>query len=74
MIDVPPHRPPEVREIAAWFDHDHLPHGPARAVSAMCEVLADEVIGGTPDSAELTAGLRKLLEAKDCFVRAALGT
>lgn len=25
-----------------------------------------------PDGPELTAGLRKLLEAKDCFVRAAL--
>ena len=26
-----------------------------------------------PDGAEKSAGLRKLLEAKDCFVRAALG-
>lgn len=25
-----------------------------------------------PDGPELTAGLRKLLEAKDCFVRASL--
>lgn len=25
-----------------------------------------------PDGPELTAGLRKLLEAKDCFVRAAV--
>jgi hypothetical protein len=25
-----------------------------------------------PEGAELTAGLRKLLEAKDCFVRSAL--
>jgi hypothetical protein len=25
-----------------------------------------------PDGPELTVGLRKLLEAKDCFVRAAL--
>jgi hypothetical protein len=25
-----------------------------------------------PDSAEKSAGLRKLLEAKDCFVRASL--
>ncbi len=25
-----------------------------------------------PDGPELTAGLRKLLEAKDCFIRAAL--
>jgi len=26
-----------------------------------------------PDGAEKSAGLRKLLEAKDCFVRAKLG-
>lgn len=30
------------------------------------------VINTLPDGPELTAGLRKLLEAKDCFVRAAL--
>ncbi len=29
---------------------------------------------GLPDGPELTAGLRKLVEAKDCFVRAALDT
>ena len=31
--------------------------------------LMDEVL---PDGAEKSAGLRKLLEAKDCFVRANL--
>lgn len=31
-----------------------------------------DVVAQTPDGPELTAGLRKLLEAKDCFVRAAL--
>ena len=29
-------------------------------------------VGEVEDGPELTAGLRKLLEAKDCFVRAAL--
>jgi hypothetical protein len=33
--------------------------------------LADS-LAGKLDGPELTAGLRKLLEAKDCFVRAAL--
>jgi hypothetical protein len=28
------------------------------------------MINNLPDGTELTAGLRKLLEAKDCFVRA----
>lgn len=31
-----------------------------------------DVIEDLPDSPELTTGLRKLLEAKDCFVRAAI--
>jgi hypothetical protein len=34
--------------------------------------LAEAMIVELPDGPELTAGLRKLLEAKDCFVRAAL--
>ena len=36
-------------------------------------LAAEEVLAAVPfDSAELTAGLRKLLEVQDCFVRAAL--
>lgn len=34
--------------------------------------LALEMVENLPDSPELTAGLRKLLEAKDCFVRCAV--
>lgn len=34
--------------------------------------VALNMVEGLPDSPELTAGLRKLLEAKDCFVRAAV--
>jgi hypothetical protein len=34
--------------------------------------LAEAMIRDLPDGPELSAGLRKLLEAKDCFVRAAL--
>jgi hypothetical protein len=41
-------------------------------VSKPCGGLAEEMIRVLPDGPELTAGLRKLLEAKDCFVRAAL--
>lgn len=42
------------------------------AVSKACEALAADLVWTLPDGPELTAGLRKLLEAKDCFVRAAL--
>ena len=34
--------------------------------------LARELDAQLPDGAEKSAGLRKLLEAKDCFVRATL--
>jgi hypothetical protein len=40
--------------------------------SRACAALADEMIHTLPAGPELTVGLRKLLEAKDCFVRAAI--
>ncbi len=42
------------------------------SVSRACCSLASFMAAHLPDGPELTAGLRKLLEAKDCFVRAAL--
>ena len=54
-----------------WFGGDHLP-APLQAVSAMCAELAEQVDTLLPESDEKTAGLRHLLEAKDCFVRARL--
>ena len=65
-------RHPGVAQIAQYFDYGHLPLGPLRGVSADCAELAESLIESLPDGPELTAGLRKLLEAKDCFVRAAL--
>ena len=54
-----------------YFEHAHLPPH-LQAVSQPCGDLAREMDGKLPECAETTAGLRKLLEAKDCFVRAAL--
>lgn len=65
-------RNPAVAGIARWFDYDHLPAGLPRDLSARCADLAGHVLAELPDSPELTAGLRKLLEAKDCFVRAGI--
>jgi hypothetical protein len=65
-------RHPGTAGIARYFTFDHLPAGPLRDTSEACHNLADGMIGRLPDGPELTAGLRKLLEAKDCFVRAAL--
>lgn len=42
------------------------------SIAQAAERLAAEMVDALPDGPELTAGLRKLLEAKDCFVRAAL--
>ena len=60
------------RQIARWFSYSHLISSEAYAVSRECHEFAETMIDELPDGPELTAGLRKLLEAKDCFVRAAL--
>ena len=59
---------PGLRRYFAW---EHLPPH-LQGISMPCAELADEMIQELPDGPELTTGLRKLLEAKDCFVRAAL--
>ena len=59
-------------EIVRWFASEHLPEFLKRT-SEECERLAlymDEHLSS--QSPEKEAGLRKLLEAKDCFVRARL--
>ena len=66
-------RHPGTVSIARYFAYEHL-KTPLRGVSQQCHDLADDMIGQLPDGPELTTGLRKLLEAKDCFVRAALDT
>lgn len=57
--------------IIKYFTYQHLPPKLQAVSQAMSEValLMD---GELPDCAEKSAGLRKLLEAKDCFVRAKL--
>lgn len=58
-------------EILKFFAFTHL-REPLRNVSRPIAHLALAIVDTIPKSAERTAGLRKLLEAKDCFVRAAL--
>lgn len=57
--------------ILKYFVSDHLPSH-LRGVSSDVEALAEAMDEYLPNCAEKSAGLRKLLEAKDCFVRAAL--
>jgi hypothetical protein len=67
-------RHPGVTHFDDLFTTDHLPERLA-PVSAACRDLAETVLAYLPDDGpELTAGLRKLLEAKDCFVRHAVLT
>lgn len=64
-------RHPATVQIARYFAWSHLPEHLA-AVSRPVGELALAMIAVLPDGPELTAGLRKLLEGKDCLVRAAL--
>ncbi|NUO43721.1 MAG: hypothetical protein HOV82_16995 [Streptomyces sp.] len=66
-------RHPGTTHLLRFFEYDHLPPH-LQAVSASCGDLAQHMAVALPDGPELKTGLRKLLEAKDCFVRAALNT
>lgn len=57
--------------IMRFFDYQHLPEQLQRVSRDLCDV-ARKLDEQLPASAEKSAGLRKLLEAKDCFVRATL--
>jgi hypothetical protein len=64
---------PAAADLLRYFDYAHLPPHLQRVsmpAADLAERMCDEL--GDHGGAELTAGLRKLLEAKDCFVRAAL--
>ena len=62
---------PSARALLTFFEFHHLPPHLAE-VSKKCYGLAHLLIEDCGNNAEFTAGLRKLLEAKDCFVRSAL--
>jgi len=64
-------RHPSTTHLLRYFEYSHLPER-LQGFSAPFAELAHEVVDHLPDGPELTAGLRKLLEAKDCIVRAAV--
>ena len=68
MTDTPRHAS---TQLLRYFDSSHL-HGPLADISRQVGALARDMVAQLPDGPELSAGLRKLLEAKDCLVRAAL--
>ena len=54
-----------------YFDYEHLPEK-LQSVSKPIGEVARQLNDSLPEGEEKSAGLRKLLEAKDCLVRAAL--
>jgi hypothetical protein len=54
-----------------WLEHDHLTPDLQAVVKPIFE-LGMKLDDDLPEGPEKTAGFRKLVEAKDCFVRAYL--
>ncbi len=63
---------PATEHLLSQFGFEHLQTGELREVSKKFHDLANELADELADGPELSAALRKLLEAKDCCVRAAL--
>lgn len=61
---------PSTEAILQYFEYSHLPEELQMISRPFCDIA--EEMAANLDGPELTAGLRKLLEAKDCMVRAAL--
>ena len=62
---------PSVSQILQYFSYQDLPED-LQEISRPCCELATKMASHLNQNPELTTGLRKLLEAKDCFVRAGL--
>jgi len=54
-----------------FFAYEHLPPHLQAVSKPFCE-LANSIVITYPANPERTAGLRKLLEAKDCIVRSTI--
>lgn len=57
--------------ILKYFKYKHLPEKLQQISKPFCE-QAQRLSHMDGDQEEIRAGLRKLLEAKDCFVRASI--
>lgn len=62
---------PAIQHVLKFFKYDHLPER-LQAISKPFADLAQQVAERAPDNQETTVAHRKLLEAKDAAVRAAL--
>jgi len=71
-----PQRPLEITDyedepMLQWFKYQHLPEHLQATSKPFC-LLAGTIVESIPRNQERTVALRKLLEAKDCAVRAVL--
>jgi hypothetical protein len=64
-------RHPSVAEKMAFFECNHLPE-PLFSVANLIRTAALEIEATVEDHPQLAIGLQHLIEAKDCFVRAAV--
>lgn len=67
----PAMRPPNAPPIMQFFEYAHLPPK-LQVVSEAFATLAWELAANLPDNPQRELALSKLLEAKDCAVRARL--
>ena len=63
---------PAIVHVLKYFTFGHLPERLQVISSPFCD-LAKQIADRCPENPETTVALRKLLEAKDAAVRAALG-
>ena len=67
--DCMPGTPDQVEPLLQFFSYQHLPDH-LQKISAPFGLLALDIVSLLPRNPERTVALRKLLEAKDCAVRA----
>lgn len=60
-----------VEPLLKFFKYDHLPEHLKKVSKPFCD-LSEHIVLTLPSNPERTVALRKLLEAKDCAVRALL--
>ena len=58
----------------AWLRHDHLPPHLAQVAAPFRELGLEMAYVNNMGHPETAAGIRKLVEAKDCAIRAFIGT
>lgn len=61
----------QIEPLLQFFEYEHLPEH-LQAISKPFGLLAEQMIELLPRNPERTTAIRKLLEAKDCAVRAKL--